>query len=147
MKTHFKLITLFVCLLFSNFGYGQDKDQDIIIDSLERRITALEHKVVFNQINNDFTLLNHKIENHYNDWRFMVLANDHDGLIDFYSMSSKYNDAIEDNYSSLKRLYYLLDSKYHFSYEENKVINSIKNLIDINIDQLKTIDKKYSKRW
>ena len=147
MKTHLKYITLFVCLLFCNFGYSQDKGQDKIIDSLERRITILEHKVAFNQISNDFTLLNHKIENHYNDWRFMVLANDREGLNAFYSMSSDYNQAIEDNFSSLKYLYFLLDSTYNFSYEENDVINSIKTLIDINIDQLKTIDKKQSKRW
>ena len=103
--------------------------------------------MAFNQINNDFTYLNHKIENHYNDWRFMVLANDREGLNAFYSLSSKYNEAIENNYSSLKSLYYSLDSKYNFSYEENNVINSIKNLIDININQLKAIDKEHSKRW
>ena len=143
MKTHFKFITLFVCLLFCNLVYSQDN----ITDSLERRITTLEHKVAFNQISNDFNYLNNKIENHYNDWRFMILANDREGLNAYYSMSSKYNEAIENNYSSLKRLYYTLNSKYNFSYEEDEVINSIKKLIDINIDQLKTLDKEHSKRW
>lgn len=133
----------FVCFLFCNLVYSQDN----IIDSLERRITTLEHKVAFNQISNDFTHLSYNIGNHYNDWRFMVLANDREGLNTFYSTSSHYIEAIEDNYLSLKILYYKLDSEHNFSYEENNVINSAKTLIDIGIDQLKTIDKEHSKRW
>ena len=77
----------------------------------------------------------------------MVLANDREGLNTFYSTSSQYIEAIEDNYLSLKILYYKLDSEHNFSYEENNVINSAKTLIDIGIDQLKTIDKEHSKRW
>lgn len=142
MKTHFKFITLFVCLLFCYFGYGQDK----IIDSLERRITALEHKVAFEQISNEFSHLKYDLENNYNDWRFIVLSNDREGLNTFYSMSSEYIDAIEYNYSSLKRLYHTLDTKYNFTYEEIDVIDSKKNIINISFDRLKAIAKEHSKR-
>ncbi len=147
MKTHFKLIMLFVCLLFCNFGYGQDKGQDKIIDSLERRITALEHKLAFEQISNEFSHLKYDLENNYNDWRFMVLSNDREGLNTYYLMSSEYIDAIDYNYSSLKGLYNALDTKYNFTYEENDVIDSKKNVINISIDRLKNIAKEHSKRW
>ncbi len=143
MKTRYIFITLIVCLLFGNVVFGQDNT----IDSLERRITALEHKVAFNQVSNDFTHLSLKIENRYNEWRVMVLSNDRKGLNAFYSSSSRYNESLENNYASLKLLYRILDSDYNFTYEENDVINSAIEIIDIGIDQLKSIDKEHSKRW
>ncbi len=77
----------------------------------------------------------------------MVLSNDREGLNTYYLMSSEYIDAIDYNYSSLKGLYNALDTKYNFTYEENDVIDSKKNVINISIDRLKNIAKEHSKRW